>query len=375
MTVPSFPELVPVLTDPAGRVRLRAHLDTDLPAMVEFATDPESIRFVPLPSPYGPADARSYLDDVIVPGWLRGDRLSWAIEPGDGTTGGFAGSIDLRPEPNGTGEVGFGLHPAARGRRLMSAALRLVRDYAFDVRELRLLRWRAVVGNWGSRRAAAAAGFRFDGTVRQLLDHRGELLDGWLATITDEDPRTSRGWLEPPVLVGEKVVLRSFGERDLGRIAEACGDVRTGHWLVSLPRPYTLGDALGYLEGTRELAAAENGLAWCIADPQTDDCLGSINLEGYANYARRGEIGYWAHPDARGRGLVTEAVRLVGGYADRSRLTGSIQIRCAAGNRASRHVAESAGYVRVGAVPAAEPLGDGTVDDLLTYVRPPAPAR
>jgi RimJ/RimL family protein N-acetyltransferase len=341
--------------------------------MIEFATDPESIRFTTVPTPYGPDDARAFLQ-LVADGWRRGDRLGWAIELDD-RTGRFAGSIDLRLEGDGVAEVGFGLHPAARGRGMMSAALRLVRDHAFDVRGLRLLRWRAVVGNWGSRRVAAAAGFRFDGRVRQLLNHRGELLDGWLATITAEDPRTPLGWLEPPALSGERVVLRPLGERDLGRIAEACGDVRSRHWLVSLPTPYTLADAWGYLEGTRELAAAADGLTWCIADPDTNVCLGSISLEGYANYARRGEIGYWAHPDARGRGVVTEAVRLVSGYADRSGLAGSIQIRCAAGNRASRHVAESAGYVRVGAVPAAEPLGDGTIDDLLTYVRPPAAAR
>jgi RimJ/RimL family protein N-acetyltransferase len=169
------------------------------------------------------------------------------------------------------------------------------------------------------------------------------------------------------VLAGDRVVLRPFAERDHGRIVEACNDERTRHWLSSLPRPYTMADADAFTEGSREMAASRHGLAWCIADPADDRCLGSVSVEGYANYARRGEIGYWAHPSARGRGLVAEAVRQVTRYAMTSGLTSFLQIRCAESNVASRGVAESAGYVEVGRLPEAEPLGDGSVDDLVIY--------
>ena len=57
--------------------------------------------------------------------------------------------------------------------------------------------------------------------------------------------------------------------------------------------------------------------------PTDDRCLGSISLEGLGGYAPRGEIGYWAHPDARGRGVITEAVRLVTAYAEGSGLAAS----------------------------------------------------
>ena len=71
---------------------------------------------------------------------------------------------------------------------MMTAALHLVCDYGFDFVGLEVIRWRAVAGNWASRRVAANVGFVFDGTVRRLLMHRGELLDGWIATLT---PRRS----------------------------------------------------------------------------------------------------------------------------------------------------------------------------------------
>ncbi len=133
--------------------------------------------------------------------------------------------------------------------------------------------------------------------------------------MTSEDPRTPRRGLVPVELLGNGLVLRPFTESDADRIIEACSDPRTRHWLVSLPRPYAHSDALSYLEHTRELAARGIGLVWCIADADDDRCLGSIGLEGLSSYAPRAEIGYWAHPQARGRGTVTEAVRLVTGYA------------------------------------------------------------
>lgn len=373
-----FPDCVPTLIDPTAGVILRPHAETDIAAIVEQCRDPEFIRWTTVPTPeggYSDVDARAFLDSTRQ-GWEGPGPYGWVIElTGDGSldpTSGrmpYAGSIDLRPEEGGVAEVGFGLHPAARGRRVMTAALRLVRDYGFDVLDLRVIRWRAAVGNWASRRTAAAAGFRFDGTVRQLLVHRGELLDGWLATITADDPRDDLSWPNPPELTGTRVRLRPFADQDMERIVEACSDADTQHWLVSLPRPYGRTDAAAYVESTRELAATRAGWTWCIAD-EADRCLGSLSLEGFGGYARRLEIGYWAHPDARGQGVVAEAVRLVTGHVEQHDLADSVIIRCAAENSASRRVAEAAGYVQCGVQPACEPLGDGTLDDLISYTQP-----
>ncbi|WP_049804474.1 GNAT family N-acetyltransferase [Microlunatus phosphovorus] len=360
-----FPDCVPTLIDPAAGVTLRAPAETDIDAIVEQCRDPEMIRWTTVPTPeggYSDADARAFLA-LVRQGWEESGGYGWAIELAGVP---FAGSIDLRPEEAGVAEVGFGLHPAARGRRAMTAALRLVRDYGFDVLGLRVIRWRAAVGNWASRRTATAAGFRFDGTVRLLLNHRGELLDGWLATITADDSREDLSWPHSPELVGTRVRLRPFGDRDLDRIVEACSDATTCRWLVALSTSYSSADAAAYVESTREQAATRSGWTWCIAD-DTDRCLGSLGLEGFGGYARRLEIGYWAHPDARGHGFVAEAVRLVTEHVEQQRLADSVIIRCAAENTASRRVAEAAGYLQCGVQEACEPLGDGTLDDLVSY--------
>jgi ribosomal-protein-alanine N-acetyltransferase len=371
-TARTFPDAVPILIDAEAGVRLRATNTADLPAMVEQCRDPDMIRWTTVPSPpggYRLQDAEEFLA-VIAAGWTSGERLGWAVEGQRGTTQGFCGSIDLRLEGHGIAEVGFGLHPEARGRSMMTAALHLVCDYGFDVVGLEVIRWRAVAGNWASRRVAANVGFVFDGTVRRLLVHRGELLDGWIATLTREDPRLPQSWLHPVELPSETVRLRAFRASDVVRIVEACADPDTSYWLASTPQPYQRGSALAYLESIAELAAQGEGVAWCIADAQDDRCLGSISLDGLGGYANRGEIGYWVHPDARGRGVVSEAVRLVTQYAQNSGLVTSVLIRCAKGNAASRRVAERAGYRMVGIQPASEPLRDGRLADLVLYSNP-----
>lgn len=370
----SYPGVVPRLVDTRSGVTLRALAPVDLPAVVEQCRDPDSIRWTTVPVPvggYGLADAEEWLG-MVREGWHDGTSLVWAIvaDRGSPSAPRCCGSIELRTLGEGLAEVGFGLHPAARGRSVMSSAVRLVCDYGLDGLGLRALRWQAHVGNWPSRRVAAAAGFRFDGTVRRLLPHRGELRDAWVATLTAEDPRTPRPWRDPPVLVAEHLRLRPFAEADVSRVVTACTDPRTRHWLVSLPNPYDAAAANAFVEATREQAAAGRALVWCVADRGDDRCLGSLSLDGFGGYARRLEVGYWTHPEARGRGLMTEAVRCLTAYAEAEQLADSIAIRCAAPNAASRHVATAAGYVEFGVLPASEPIGDGTIVDLVTYARP-----
>ena len=369
----SFPDGVPTLLDPAAGVVLRAATEADLAGLVEQSRDPETLRWTSnVPAPpggYQLSHAREFLG-VMASGWQDGSHASWVVAAERDGVRQFCGTVSLRMSGDGLGEIGFALHPAARGRSLMSASVRLVCAWGFGVAGLSAIRWRAKAGNWASRRVAAAAGFVFDGLVRQLLVQRGTPVDGWVATLLRDDPRTPVPWLDPVELPGAGVVLRPFAESDVDRITEACADERTRHWLVSLPRPYGRDDALSYLEATRELAARCTGIVWCVADATSGVCLGAISLEGLGTYAPRGEIGYWAHPDARGRGVITEAVRLVTRHAERTGLARSIAIRCAADNRASRYAATAAGYHEVGVLRAAEPVGDGTLSDLVLYAHP-----
>jgi RimJ/RimL family protein N-acetyltransferase len=56
------------------------------------------------------------------------------------------------------------------------------------------------------------------------------------------------------------------------------------------------------------------------------------------------QIGYWMDPAARGRGVATEAVRALCGWAFDVLGLGLIEWRAEVGNVASRRVAEKAGF-------------------------------
>src|SRR6476659_9004336 len=85
-----------------------------------------------------------------------------------------------------------------------------------------------------------------------------------------------------------------------------------------------------------------------------------------------GEIGYWTHPHARGRGVTTEAVRLAVPHAFVPRAAGGLgrrrlRLHVADGIALSRAVALRCGFVEVGRDRSAERLGDGSYVDRLRH--------
>jgi RimJ/RimL family protein N-acetyltransferase len=353
-------------------VTLRAHTAADLDGLLAFARDPETARWTRVPQPYGPADARRWIEETVPAGWRDGTAARWVVE----ADGRFAGNIDLH---RGTPPfVGFGLVPAARGRGLMSRALRLAARWAFEQAGLPVLHWWAHAGNLASWRVAQACGFTFEGTRRLALPRRDGLVDGWFASLTaDEElaPRTT--WWPVPELVGRRVRLRPHTDADVPRIVEACTDPRTRHWLATLPHPYTEDTARDFVLGCRLAESLGQKVTWAVADAGDDRLLANISvfrLDDPMN-PTGGEIGYWAHPDARGRGVVSEAVDLVVAHAFTPADEGGLgrhrlQIGASRDNRASRHVAERAGFTLVGEVHQDGVVGvgaDRTVDDGVWY--------
>jgi RimJ/RimL family protein N-acetyltransferase len=173
----------PELTD-GPDLMLRRPLPEDVDDMVAQCRDPEFQRWTTVPVPYHETDALEFLQRVAE-GW-RANVATFAIV----NQGRFAGSVDLRFDGVGGAEVGFGLGPWARGTGVMSRALRLALTWAFGRPGLEVVHWTAQVGNWPSRRVAERCGFRVEGTVRGLLEQRGERRDAWIGSLRRGNPMT-----------------------------------------------------------------------------------------------------------------------------------------------------------------------------------------
>ena len=175
----------PELTDGPDLVLRRPRPD-DVEDMVEQCRDPEVQRWTTVPVPYHETDAHEFLKRVS-DGW-QANVATFAIV----YAGRFSGSLDLRFDGVGGAEVGFGLGPWARGQGVMSRALRRVLVWGFELPGLEVVHWKAQVGNWASRRVAGRCGFRMEGTVRGLLEQRGERRDGWIGSLRRGDPMTGQ---------------------------------------------------------------------------------------------------------------------------------------------------------------------------------------
>lgn len=334
--------LPPTLTD--GLVTLRAHTAQDAQGVLEQCQDPASQRWTRVPVPYSLADAHQYVGQTVPVGWLSDTEWSFAVE----AEGRFAGTVSLRNEGERRAEIAYGAHPWARGTGHLERALRLLLAWGFADQGLVTVAWWAHRGNWASRKLAWRVGFRVEGDVRRWLTHGDQLVDAWVGTLLAEDPQEpSTPWLVPPVLdLGEGLHLRPFADTDVPRIVEACREERIQRWLGQIPSPYTEADAWDYLDKVTERHATNGGLTWAVADAE-ETLVATVGIFDHTPGVVC-EVGYWTHPDARGRGVMTRAFPEVVRYAFENFGVARVKALAAVGNVASRHVIEQGGLLQSG---------------------------
>lgn len=174
-----------VLTD--GAVTLRAFEDGDVPAVLLACQDPVIARFVPVPQPYTEETARGFVARRKSD-WAGEVERSFAIT--DSTTGELLGAIARHLRADHRAEIGYWLAPWARGRGAATRALRLVRDWSFDVGGLVRLELFTHPDNDASGRVALRAGFYREGVRRGWdLDRSGRPEDSVFYALLREDPR------------------------------------------------------------------------------------------------------------------------------------------------------------------------------------------
>ncbi len=370
----SYPQCVPVLDD--GRVRLRAMTPADLPAVVEQSTDPETLRWTTVPSPYGPDDAADFLEHIGSQWEDEGGVRIFVVEltGGDDEEGApFAGLIDLRPgaSPQHPWEVGFATHPAVRGLGVMTAAMRLGAAWAFE-QGAPSLYWYANVGNWGSRRVAWRVGMTDHGTLPQRVPGRdGAVMDAWCASLLpgqEMSPRTP--WITPPVLEEGSLRLRELGEDDAEHVETVTFEP---HWMPSgglTPEGFS-----GFLLRRGEGASLGKVCGWGVVDRQSDRPLGEIGIFARSGTLAAGgvaELGYQLFPSARGRGVATAASRMAIAHAFAPVADGGLGLRrlvaeTAADNEASNAVLRACGFVVYGRETGCDVLADGSSGDALHW--------
>lgn len=93
-----------------------------------------------------------------------------------------------------------------------------------------------------------------------------------------------------------------------------------------------------------KLHPSRNGCAWIIEDGASKIVIGAIRFNHFDKRWKAGEVGYELHPDWWGRGLMTEALRVVVSCGHRVFRLNRIEAWTLPGNDASDRVLEKAGF-------------------------------
>ena len=338
---------LPELSD--GRLRLRALRPEDKPAVVRGLNDPECGRFLWAP-PYPYAD--SDFDDFLAlqaTAWPERRDAFWTIA--DAETGEVLGAISIGvSEQLESGEIGYWCGPWARRRGVMAAAVRLVRDWAFDDLGLLRVEITAYTDNVASQRVALATGFTREGGRRSYITAHGVRRDDIIFGMVPEDPRPGEGERRPgslgwPRLTDGRLLVRPFEPDDAPAVQAGCDDPDVAHWIFRLPAPYSLDDAHAFISDARRRLVADESARLAIEDAETGELLGSVGISHFAD-RQAAEVGYWVKREARRRGVALAAARLVIDWAFAEVGVERLELLTYPGNEASQALATKLGFAR-----------------------------
>jgi len=179
---------------------------------------------------------------------------------------------------------------------------------------------------------------------------------GRLASSTQPTLKTSRGYIVRPFHAGDAPdVLRAFTDPDI---------VRWNRRAMT-----DLDQARAWIDAWLAKWQDETGAGWAVVD-ESGAMLGRVALHVTDLYEGEAEVGYWALPGARGRGVTVDAVLAITDWARADLGFHRLWLRHSTLNPASCAVAGKAGFTVEGIQRSALRHADGW-HDMCQHARTP----
>lgn len=163
--------------------------------------------------------------------------------------------------------------------------------------------------------------------------------------------------MQPVALETERLVLSAPVDSDIDAITTACQDPLFERFMTT-PWPYERRHAEWFV---REHVPAgwrsETELTWALRREPDGVAIGMLGTRRYPDGVV--DLGYWLAADARGGGLMTEAVRAVLSWLHAERGADEVLWEAFPGNRASAAVARRSGFSFRGTHPSRVPPREG----------------
>lgn len=119
-----------------------------------------------------------------------------------------------------------------------------------------------------------------------------------------------------PTLETGRLVLRAWSLGDAPVMQQLCNHEVVARY-TTLPHPYALADAEGFIASLGKKFADKKGLTLAITLRETGDVIGCIGVRG--DFATGvAELGYWISAEQWGKGYCTEAARAIVDYGFRA---------------------------------------------------------
>jgi RimJ/RimL family protein N-acetyltransferase len=164
---------------------------------------------------------------------------------------------------------------------------------------------------------------------------------------------------DPPLSDGT-IALREKSEADIAALVAAVQDPLIPRY-TRVPSPYGEREAREFLVEQRRRREEGIELSLLVVDAENDDLLGSVGAR-VDRENERAEIGYWVAREARGRGVASGAVVLLGRWLFEALDVARLQIHTEIDNVASQRVAERAGFRREGVLRSYELIQGRPID-------------
>ncbi|MET7696646.1 GNAT family protein [Streptomyces sp. NPDC005485] len=168
-----------------------------------------------------------------------------------------------------------------------------------------------------------------------------------------------------PVLTGERSLLRPFTEDDATRIAEIIEDPEVIRFTFE-PSTVLTEERLRSWYASRN--AQTDRLDLAVTDRATAELVGEVVLYEWDPDARSCSFRTLVGPRGRGRGLGTEATRLIVGYGFEQLGLNRIQLELFSDNHRARRVYEKVGFVEEGVRRQALVRGEDLLDETVMAV-------
>lgn len=167
-----------------------------------------------------------------------------------------------------------------------------------------------------------------------------------------------------PLLTDGDVGLRAWRDGDVDCVRAASGDPQISRG-TTVPTTSGKAEALAFI--ARQHGRLRDGEGIALAIVEHDVAVGLVYLGRRPQPSALG-LGYWFTPDARGRGIATRAVGLVGDWALHALGAQRIEAWVEPENTASAALLQCLGYEREGCLRSFLELG-GERTDVLVYSR------